>query len=395
MAVSNTLTSIMPKILARALLVLREMAIMPRIVNGDFQPEVAAKGATINIPIPTARTATDVTPGPTPPDPSGTVSSTVAVELNNWKKANFGLTDKELGEIDKNAAFIPMEMGEAIRALANAVNASLHAEYLGIYGWAGNPTYYAFGQETGGPGVTTATDMRKVLNQQLAPKADRRGVLDFTAEANALALAQFSDAEKVMSAAVKIEGEVGRKFGIDWFADDGVKTHIAGTITTGLINKAATAIAVGDKTCTATTAATTGACALKVGDIILFAGDTQTYVLTADATQPSAASNVTLNFEPGKKVAATGSEAITVKGSHVVELGFHRDAFACAIRPLETLTTDLQLGNQIMSLTDPQTGISLRLEVSRQYKQTMWELDILWGAKLVRPALAMRYASKP
>jgi hypothetical protein len=45
-----------------------------------------------------------------------------------------------------------------------------------------------------------------------------------------------------------------------------------------------------------------------------------------------------------------------------------------------------------MSMTDPQTGITLRLEVSRQYKQVTWEFDILWGAKLVRPELATRIA---
>jgi hypothetical protein len=74
----------------------------------------------------------------------------------------------------------------------------------------------------------------------------------------------------------------------------------------------------------------------------------------------------------------------------VVNLVFHRDAFAFANRPLVATTLDVQLGNQIIAMTDPQTGVTLRLEVSRQYKQTVWELDILWGAELIRPALAAR-----
>ena len=41
---------------------------------------------------------------------------------------------------------------------------------------------------------------------------------------------------------------------------------------------------------------------------------------------------------------------------------------------------------------DPQTGITLRLEVSRQYKQVVWEFDLLWGSKLIRPELATRIA---
>ena len=77
--------------------------------------------------------------------------------------------------------------------------------------------------------VQDATEARKLLNKQLAPRGDRRAVLDFDAEANALALPQFSDADKVGDSGVKIEGEIGRKFGVDWFADDGVVTHIAGS----------------------------------------------------------------------------------------------------------------------------------------------------------------------
>ena len=36
-------------------------------------------------------------------------------------------------------------------------------------------------------------------------------------------------------------------------------------------------------------------------------------------------------------------------------------------------------GSQMMTVTDPDTGLSLRLEVTRQYKQTVWEFDLLWG----------------
>jgi hypothetical protein len=43
-----------------------------------------------------------------------------------------------------------------------------------------------------------------------------------------------------------------------------------------------------------------------------------------------------------------------------------------------------------MSVTDPESGLSMRLEISRQYKQTVWEFDILWGVALVRPEWAVR-----
>jgi hypothetical protein len=89
-----------------------------------------------------------------------------------------------------------------------------------------------------------------------------------------------------------------------------------GTITTGLVSKAATVVAVGVSSLTATTAAGTGACALKTGDFITFAGDTQVYTLTANATQAAAASDVTLSFTPGLKVAHVGGEAVSVQATN-------------------------------------------------------------------------------
>lgn len=386
---ANTLDDIMPKILARSLSVLRERCVMPRIVNGDYSAEAAEKGDTIDVPVPTAVGTRSVAPSNTPPASTDATPTKVQIALDNWKQNDpFALSDKDLVEIDANAHYLPMQVGEAIKALANLINTSIHSQYKGIYGFAGTAGTTPFATT-----IAAATEVRKILNQQLCPRTDRRLVLDFTAEANALALAQLSDAEKIGSSDVRIEGEIGRKLGMDWYADDAVQTHTAGTITTGLIAKAATAQAVGDKTIQCTTAASTGACALKEGDIITFAGHTQTYVLTADATQASAATDVTLNIYPGLKVALAGSEAVTVKASHTVNLAFHRDAFAYATRPLVAATNLVgDLGSKIVSMQDPDTGLVMRLEVSRQHKQVVWEFDVLWGAKLVRPELACRLA---
>jgi len=376
---ANSLSEILPKILARGLITLREQAVMPRLVNGSYSDEAAMKGDTIDVPIPTGNSATDVTPAPVYSSATSVTPAKVQVSLDNWKKSNFYLSDKDLTEIDRNAHFMPMQMAEAIRALANVVNEDIHAEYKGIYGYTGTAGITPFGST-----VTDATNSRKVLNQQRAPRTDRRGVLDYDAEANALALSPFSDADKVMSAEVKIDGEIGRKFGIDWVADDAVVTHTAGT---------ASAITVGSATAAGASSielTATGAGSILEGDIFTIAGDTQTYVCKASAALTSTG-DTSVSIDP-PLVANVSSEAVTLKASHVVNLAFHRDAFAFANRPLVSNSTDLALGSEIMSMTDPMTGITLRVEVSRQYKQVTWEFDILWGAKLVRPELATRIA---
>jgi hypothetical protein len=373
---ANTLTNIMPKILARGLMALRQRVIMPRLVNGDYSQEAAQKGDVINVPIPAAQTASDVTPSNTPPVPASEAPGVVQIPLDNWKHSDFHLTDKELTQIDRQAHFIPMQMEEAIKALANAVNQDIFDEYKGVFGFVGTPGTTPFATD-----VVIATTLRKTLNQQLCPRELRRVVLNFDAEANALALAPFRDTSQSSDREVIIEGEIGRKFGMDWYADDHVPTHTAGTGAGYLINNGA-----GYAPGATTVVVDTGTGTILVGDIVTFAGHAQTYVVT------SALAANQFSFYPGLQAAVADNAAVTLKASHVVNLGFHRNAIAFATRPLASTSVELQLGNQIMSMQDPKSGIVLRLEVSRQYKQTVWDFDILWGAKLVRPELAVRLA---
>jgi hypothetical protein len=295
-------------------------------------------------------------------------------------------------EIDRNRHFIPMSVAEAIRALANDVNVDIMDEYVGVYGFAGGSDAIPFNSTDK---VLDAVTPRKVLNEQLCPKGNRRGVVDFDAEANMLALSEFSDAEKIMSARVKIEGEIGRKYGIDWVADEAVPTHTAGTLSNGSEHKAkfdggggaqtvgASSMDVDETTLTGT---------VVPGDIFTVAGDSQTYVVTNTSTKTAAGNAIAgITFAPTAKVAWADDAVVTFKDSHKANLVFHRDAFAFAMRPLASQAYNPG-GSTIRTMRDPLTGLVLRLEVSRQHKQVAWEFDILWGAKLVRPQLACRLA---
>lgn len=416
---ANILDEIIPKIIARGLMVLRELAIMPRIVNGDYSSDAAAKGDTINVPIPSAVGIIEVAPSVTDVQGSDTVIDKVPIPLDHWFQNDpIYLTDKDMLEINRNESFLPMQIDEAIRAIANKVNLSIHSNYRGstrgIFGAIGTEGTTPFGATGDAAGVKGATQTRKLLNQQLAPKSNRRGVLDFDAEASALELDSFSDADKIMSAGVRIEGEIGRKYGIDWMSDDQVVTHIAGTIIDGGGNKTAAinngpGYAIGVNSINVDEGAeTTAAGTIVAGDIISFAGHSQTYCIIDNTSSPEhdgtttnaltdsvgfytfAANAITgLTFFPALQASVADDEVMTVKDTHVVNIVMHRDAFGFATRPLasQTLSTG---DSDIMSIQDPQTGLVLRLEVKRQNKQVAWEFDILWGTRLVRPELAVR-----
>lgn len=384
---ANTLTTLIPRVLARSLRVLRERSVMPRLVNSDYNVEAKKKGATVDIPTSVRVNVTDVTPSNTQPAPVNTTPGQVQLTLDKWRKNEpFHLTHDDLNKIEASKDFLPMQIDEAIRSLANDANANILSRYTGVYGYVGTAGTTPFAST-----VTAATDARKVLNQQLCPLAPRRGVVDFNAEANMLALAAFADAEKTMSAQVKIEGEIGRKYGIDWVAEDAVPYHTAGTAAAATVtmisNSAADATTVTLKVSAATAT-------LVVGDIISFAGHDQTYTVTAPATLDT--TGVAVSISPGLAVDVDGSVTpveVTVRESHRVNLVFHREAFAFAQR---TLASDVPgyspMNPNMFVMQDPQTGIILRLEVMQQYKQIAWEFDILYGSKLVRPELAVRIA---
>lgn len=370
---ANTLDNVMPKILARGLMVLRKKVIMPRLVNSSYSLEAAKKGDVINIPIAATATASDVTPANTPPTPASKSPTTVAISLDNWKHSDFHLTDKEQAEIDRNEHFWPMQAEAAITSLAEAVNADILAEYAGVYGYVGTAGTTPFG--TSGV-VTDATNVFKTLNEQKAPKAGRSVVLDFAAEASALGQSAFRDASQAGKSSVIIDGELGRFFGMDWYSDNQTPTHTAGTGSGYLVNNG------GGYAAGATTIATdTGSGTILVGDIVTFAGVTGTYVVTA------ALSGGSFSIYPGLAGAVADNAAITLKASHVVNLAFHREAIGFATRPLSDND-----GGDFMSMQDPVSGLVLRVERMRQYKQTVWDFDILWGTKLVRPELACRLA---
>jgi hypothetical protein len=376
---SNTFTNLLPVIFSQALETLRESCVLPRLINTDFSDVPAGLGDTVNWSVPIATTDAAVSASAAPATPPDNVPTKVSVTLNQWRHAGYHLTDKEAGEI--SAGVKPGLQTEAIRALANRVNSYIFGLYTGVYGFAGASGTTPFASSLG-----AAADVRKVLGRQLAPMDDRRLVIDPDAAANALTL--LANAAYAGSDQAQINGQIGRRMGLDWFEDQVVPLHTAGTITTGLIAKASTAVAAGVKSFLGTTAASTGACALVVGDVIAIGGHTTTYVVTATATQASAASDVTIAVEPGLEIPLVGSEAITVKASHRVNLGFHKNAFAFASRRLSSVAAS----DKMMSIADPVSGLVLRAELIRQNKQDYVDFDILYGASLIRPALAARLA---
>lgn len=306
----NDLSKVVDKLLAQGLLALRGTCVMPRLVNSDYSNLAAQQGASIDVPIPSAIKAQAVTPGATSQDTGDISPVSATIKLDRWMEAPFYLTDKDL--MEANRGVIPMQASEAVKAIANDVNATLLGLGRKFYGMVGTPGTTPFST------VVDATNARKVLNRQLAPVNDRRIVLDPDAEAAALGLSGFADVSKSGDARPIIDGTIGRKYGFDWAMDQQVPSFEASVMTEG--------------------------------------------ALTVNGANEA--------------------------GAQVVSLAFHRDAIAFSTRPL--MDSANGLGNLTQSAVDPVSGLSLRLEVSREHKRTRFSYDILYGADVVRRELGCR-----
>ena len=141
---SNQLEQLMPMIVSRGILQFRETAILPRLVNSSLSAEAAQRGDSIKVPISQPVEASDVVPSHQMVAPPDTSAHSVAVPLDNWKRAAFHLTDREMLQIEAQSSFVPLQMAEAINALANAVNQSvldLHSRVTAAIGSPGQTPF--------------------------------------------------------------------------------------------------------------------------------------------------------------------------------------------------------------------------------------------------------------
>ena len=112
---ANTLTTVIPQLLAQGLEALRENAVMARLVNTDYEEEAKKKGDTITIPIAAAITAKAVTPSANPATTADVTTTSTTIALDQWYEAPFYLTDKQ--QIEVIEGYLPLQALEAIKAL--------------------------------------------------------------------------------------------------------------------------------------------------------------------------------------------------------------------------------------------------------------------------------------
>lgn len=369
---ANTLTGLIPDIYEALDVVSREQVGFAMAVSSQNTAERAAQNQSVIVPIYGEETATDITPGVTPPDDGDNATDKTSIVLNYAKRVPVRLTGKDSVGLNHGPGVTNYRAGrfaQGFRKLANMIESSLAAQFVYASRATGTAGTTPFGSDIGG----TAQAL-KILTDNGAPRDDLRMVINSSAAANMRTLGILTKANEAgtdnplrTGALLDING-----FRIGETGQSTALSHTKGTGSGYLVNGT---LAVGDTAITVDT----GSGTIVAGDVITIDGDTNQYLVT----EALAAGTVTI-AAPGLLVAPADNAAVTVGNSYSANMAFARSAFQMAARAPELPEEgDMAADRQIV--TDPFSGLSFEIALYAQYRQIQYEISLVWGSKIVKP----------
>mgnify|MGYP004680031363 CR=1 FL=1 len=370
----NTLNKLMPELYAALDIVSREMVGFIPAVAVNAAPTGAAKGESITIPVTPTTETHDITPGQNPDDNGDQEIGSVTMTISKSKYAPVRWNGEEQVGVRNSGtynAILAGQFAQAMRALANEVDADLAALYAGASRAYGTPGTTPFESS-----IKDVAQMRKILADNGAPMTDLQLVIDTAAGANLRSLGQLTKANEADTDATLRRGLLLNISGFNIRESGQIVTHAAGSFTgDALVNnsggyaKGATTIAVDGAT----------AIALKAGDIVTFSGDPAHYVVASDAS----ATPITL-AAPGLRGAVANDATVTALGSYAASLAFDRNALQLIART-PAMPQGGDRADDVTVVTDPVSGISFQVAVYREYRRVRYEVGLAWGVKLIKP----------
>jgi len=387
---SNEITGYIPLILAQAALMQlkKNLGLVGRVYRGyDEERKTYEYGDVMKVRRPANLVTQELG--------NGTVQDLktefIQLPLTIAREVKFGVTDREIAQGGKR--IIDEHIPAAAYAISSYVNSSLASLYQSVP-WAYN--------ESSSFGTTDILAARKILRDNAGTAVDELGkvhmAVESQMESNLLGLDVFQDAsvQGTNPNTTLMTGTLGTRWNTEFFPCSGLPEHTGGTVTAGAdqagaltadVLKGATTIAVGSFVAGET---------FKAGDSIVIAGSTQRYAITADVTLTGGAG--TLSISPMAQQAYTSGDVVTAEkdsstvhaGSYYGNILFHTNAFCVAFAPLPE---DTAKNVEMYSITDPDTGISIRARNSYYDASTknVITLDVLYGVACLDPNLAVIY----
>lgn len=378
-AYANNLNALIPDLYDGMDIVSRELTGFIPSAMRSASVERAAVGQPVSYPIAPAQQAYDIVPAmniPEPPDNSFDVGT---MAITKSRAVPFGITGEEQRGLNSGGPGMPSVqaqwVAQAIRTLVNEMEADGAAEAARnasrAYGTPGT-TPFSSGD------LTDMAQVKKILDDNGAPRTGRSMVLNTSASARMIALNNLARVNESGTTMTLRQGELLDIFGFSVKETAQSVSHVKGTAATATTNGTAYA-----KGATTITLAAAGTGNIKVGDTVQFAGDTNRYVVVAGDSDVANGGTIQIAL-PGLRVPIpAAATSVTVGGSYEANVAFSQDALHVAMRA-PAIPREGDAAADRMMLTDPRSGVSFEFAIYLGYKKVRYEVGIAWGWKAVK-----------
>ena len=381
---ANTLTSLIPTIYEALDIVSREMIGFIPAVSKNTSAERAAVNQSILIPITQAIVAADTTPAVTAPNSGDQVITNVSMAITKSRHAPIrwnGEEQKGLINAGSYGGILKNQFVQAFRTLTNEIETDLfNASYQfssRAYGTAGTTPLGVNGD------LSDIAQVRKILDDNGAPQTDLQLVLGSSAVANMRGkqslLLRLNESG---SSALLRGGSISDLpvEGFNLYNSNAIQAITKGTGASYTTNTAGYAIGATDITLI------TGTGTVLAGDVVTFAGDANQYVVTTGVAAPG-----TITIASGlKKAIAASAVALTVVATSTPNMAFSKSAIQLVTRaPASPINPDgsaMDMADDVIQLTDPNSGITFEVAVYRQFMQLVYHVRLAWGVKAIKSA---------
>jgi len=378
---ANTITGLTVSIYNALDVVSRELTGLIPSVTSDMTYDRAAVGQAVTSPVAPAATASDITPAVNPPDDGDQTIGTTTMTISKSRRVPVRWNGEERLALDNNGAqynvILRDQFAQAMRTLANEVETDLGALYVGAsraYGTAGTTPFATAGD------FTDASFLAKILKDNGAPNTGNSMVLDTTAGANLVgkqSRVDIAGQDDMLRRGVLLDTA-----GFAIRESAGIQTPAVGDAASYVTDTGAT-YTVG----TTTIHVDTGTGDVLAGDIITFAGDTNKYVVATGFTGDG--DNDVVIAKPGLRETLADGVAMTVVAAATRSMGFARSAIALATRipalPKDGSGREVDMAEDRMIVTDPNSGLSFEIAMYLQYRQIQYEVSLAWGQVVTKP----------
>jgi len=379
--VANTLTSLTPTLYEALDIVSREMVGFIPAVSRNSSAERAAKDQTILVPITTAQTAADNTPATTAPNTGDQTVNNVAMTINKSKHVPIrwnGEEQRGLINAGSYAGILRNQFVQGFRTLVNLVETDLfnttYQNASRAYGTAGTAPFGTAGD------LSDIAQVRKILDDNGAPQTDLQLVLGSAAIANVRGKQSvLFKVNEAGSDQLLRDGVLGRLEGFDIHNSNSAVQVTKGT-GTSYVTSGSTAAGV------SSIALVTGSGTVLAGDVVTFAADTNNkYVVNTGVAAPG---TIVLGT-PGAMVTIATANAMTIGNSYTPNMAFSKSAVQLITRapamPIGPDGRPMDMADDVMQITDPNSGITFDVAVYRQFMQLVYHIRLAWGAQAIKP----------